>query len=279
MDARLAIIDQPPSGTQRPLPDAWRDGLTEKEQAFVAHLARYRNVTQAYTHAYDTQGTYETRARSGQDVARRPRIQAAVLECRRATTYEVGASVSWLLERFVEIGTADPRELIGLKVGACRYCWGEGHRYFWRLREYLEACAKADADNALLVEMGKRASIGYPDPAGGLDFNATHPPHPDCPQCHGEGVERFVPRDTDNLSDQALLLYGGVKVKADGGYEIIVADRQKALELAGRIMGAFNDKLNITAKVGHMHAIADLRTVDPQEAAKAYKEFVAGHLA
>lgn len=261
------------------MPDAWRAGLTDKEQAFVQHYAHYRNGTQAYTHAYNTNGTYETRARGAQEVLRRPHVNAAVLECRRAQTYEVGASVSWLLERFVQIGTADPRELIGLKVGACRFCHGDGHLYHWREREYLEACGKVDADNAMLVEMGKRANIAYPDPAGGLDFNATTPPHPDCPQCHGEGVERFVPRDTDNLSDQALLLYGGVKVKADGGYEIIVADRGKALELAGRIMGAFNDKLNITAKVGHMHAIADLRTVDPQEAAKAYKEFVAGHLA
>lgn len=277
MDARTAIIEQP--GVPPPAKgDAWRFGLTEKQQAFVEHYANYRNATQAYTHAYDTDGTYDVRCKGGQEVLRKPGVREAILECQRATIYQAGASVGWLLDRFLSIATADPRELIGLKVGCCRYCWGDDHKYQWREREYSEACGKVDADNALLVDMNKRPNIAYPDPAGGFDFNATHPPHPSCPQCHGEGLERFVPRDTDKLSDQALLLYGGVKVKADGGYEIIIADRQKAAELAGRILGAFTDKVKISGAVGHMHAIADLRSVDPADAAKAYREFVAGHL-
>jgi phage terminase small subunit len=263
--ASVPAIIEPANEPLRDLP--WAGGLTDKEWAFVLHMARYRNATQAYTHAYDTNGTYNTRARGGREMMGKPRIAAAVKECQRAMVTEAGVSVGWLLERFLDIATADVRELIGLQIGCCRYCHGEGHGYQWREREYLEACTKAEREQQPL-----------PDPAGGFDFNATRPPHEHCPQCHGEGVERFVPRDTDKLSDQALLLYGGVKVKSDGGYEIVIADRTRALELAGRIMGAFTDKVKISGAVANLHAVTDLKNVDPQAAAKAYREFIGRHL-
>lgn len=243
--------------------------------AFVDHYARWRNATQAWTHAYDTNGAYDTRAREGARLLKRPEIQAAITRRLKAATEATGHDVAWLFRRFLDIATADPRELIGLKVGCCRYCYGADHLYQWREREYLEAMDKVDWEARASPD--RAASLKYPDPGGGFGFNATHPPFPDCPQCHGEGLERFVPRDSDQFSDQAVLLYGGVKVKKDG-YEIIVADRQKALELAGRILGAFTDKVKISATVGHMHAIADLRAVDPQAAAQAYRAFIGERL-
>lgn len=255
----------------------WGIGLTEKMVAFVDHYAQYRNATQAYTAAYDTEGCYETRRNGGARLLKDPKIQEAIKERQKIATDVSGANTAWLLNRFLQIATADPRELIGLKVGACRYCWGEAHGYHWREGEYLEECARIDADNAALRSMNRPANVAYPDVAGGLDYNATHPPHPSCPRCHGEGLERFVPRDTDKLSDSALLLYGGVKVKKDG-YEIIIADQKKALELAGRILGSFTDNVKISGTVGAMVAVADLRKVDPQEASKAYRDMIAGHL-
>lgn len=257
-------IDQP---SQPPLTPSWAINLTAKEWAFVEHVAHYRNATQAYSAAYDTKGSYNVRAQGGAELMRKPRIRQAVLECRRAAVYDIGASVGWLLDRFLDIATADPRELIGVRVGCCRYCRGEGHAYQWREREYIEHLTKAEMDG-----------LPLPDPGGGFDFNATLDPDPDCPQCHGEGVERFVPRDSDKLSDQALLLFGGVKVKADGGYEIVIADRNKALELAGKIMGAFTDQVKVSGAVAHIHAASDLQSSDPQKAAKVYREFINQHL-
>jgi hypothetical protein len=247
--------------------------------AFVEHYYRYRNATQAYTHAFDTEGSYETRRNEGSRLLNDPRISAAIAERCKLSTDNAGFDAAWLLRRFVDMATADVRELIGLKVGCCRFCWGDEHRYQWREREYLEQMAAVDWENTLARQLGKPQTGTYPDPAGGFGFNATHAPHASCPQCHGEGVERFVPRDTDKLSDQALLLYGGVKVKPNGAYEIIIADRAKAAELAGRIAGAFNDKINISGMLGQMHVIADLRKVDPVEAARTYRDFIAGRLA
>lgn len=260
----------PPASAIAENPD---EGLTAKQVAFCDHYARYRNATQAYTAAFDTNASYDTRRNEGARLIVRPDIQRAIKARSLAAVNDVGVDVGWLLNHFLAIATADPRELIGLKVGCCRFCYGEGHLYQWREREYLEAIAKAEF-NATNYPDRKEP---LPDIAGGFGFNATHPPHPDCPQCHGEGQERFVPRDTDNLSDQALLLYGGVKAKKDG-YEIIIADRTKAAELVGRILGAFNDKVKISGAIGGLMAVADLRNVDPQEAAKAYRDLINGHL-
>lgn len=251
--------------------------LTPKLLAFARHYARYRNGTQAYRDAFDSRAEGKVAASAGSRLLRDERVQKEIRRVTAAAAKEADADAAWLLRRFLDIATADPRELIGLRVGACRYCHGEGHRYQWREREYLDALDKADYDAASLPGyLG--SAVKYPDPAGGLDYDATAEPHPDCPECHGEGMERFVPRDTDKLSDQALLLYGGVKVKKDG-YEIIIADRQKALENAGRILGAFTDGLKLSGAVGVLAAVGDLRNVDPQEAAKVYREMIAGHLA
>lgn len=257
------------------------EALTPKELAFVEHFVRYRNRTQAYTHAYDTNASYAVRAVNGSEVYNRPRVQAAIRARLQVATEQSGADIGWLLQRFMDIATADPRELIGLKIGCCRYCYGENHLYQWREREFAEAYDKAQRQ----YDAEKRRGLGgtandvqFPDCAGGFGFVATRPPLPECPECHGEGIERFVPRDTDNLSDQALLLYGGVKAKRDG-YEIIIADRGKALENVGRIMGAFNDKLNIDASIKGMVAVADISKLDPQTASKAYQDFVKGAIA
>ncbi len=266
----LGALVPAPTGTAIQNPDA---GLTAKQIAFCDHYARYRNATQAYTAAYDTNASYETRRREGHELIKRADIQAAIKARSLAATAATGVDVGWLLNHFLSIATADPRELIGLKVGCCRFCYGEGHGYQWREREYLEEMDKAEFQ----ANAYPNVKVQYPDIGGGFGFNATHPPLPECPQCHGEGIERFVPRDTDNLSDQALLLYGGVKAKKDG-YEIIIADRQKAAELVGRILGAFNDKVKISGAIGGLMAVADMRNLDPIEASKAYRALIDGHL-
>lgn len=254
--------------------------LTAIQSRFVEHYLRYRNATQAYKHACGKGNdiTYHAAANEGGKLLRDDRVQKAIQEGSKTAFKDTAASVGWLLQRFLDIATADPRELIGLKVGACRYCHGDGHGYQWREREYWEALDEAERQ-VRLAPPSLRAEVRLPDIAGGFGYNATKPPSPDCPQCHGEGLERFVPRDTDHLSDQALLLFGGVKVKPNGGYEIVIADRQKALENVGRIMGAFTDNVKHSGAIGALVAVDDLRKADPAAAAKTYREMIAGNLA
>lgn len=267
------------------LPDPTRSPsspLTALQARYVEHYLRYRNPTQAYKFAAEKEDvSYNTARNEGQKLLRDARVQASIRAGAKTAFADTAASTGWLLQRFLDIATADPRELIGLKVGCCRFCHGDDHGYQWREREYLEELARIDRENALArLTVGHRtpALQPYPDVAGGFGYNATLEPLDDCPQCHGEGIERFVPRDTDRLSDQALLLYGGVKVKPNGGYEIVVADRAKALEMVGKIMGAFTEKVQHSGAIGALVAIDDLRKLDPQQAAKAYQAMISGHL-
>lgn len=254
--------------------------LTAQQAAFVEHYLRYRNATQAYRHAANNPDlSYKTANAGGWRTLRLASVQDAIREGAKEAFSDVAASVGWCLQRWLDIATADPRELIALKVGACRYCHGEGHAYHWREREFLDALRDAEWQAATLP-LSARASVRFPDVAGGLDYDATAAPHPDCPHCHGEGLERVVPRDTDRLSDQALLLFGGVRVKHGGGYEVVIADRQKALENVCRIMGVYADSnARGGSPLAPLVAIDDLRKVDPIAAAKAYREMIAGSLA
>jgi len=163
---------------------AWHDGLTDKQRVFCEHYYRYRNGTQAYKFAFDVvKMTYDMCRQEGARLLALPHIQVALKERYKLGSAETGVDIAWLLNHFMTIAMADPRELIGLKVGCCRFCWGEGHGYQWREREYLEQLAKVEWE-IVCARRDRQPIEGfrYPDLAGGLDYNATAPPHPSCPQ-------------------------------------------------------------------------------------------------
>lgn len=251
--------------------------LTAKQLRFCALYAVSANGAEAYRGAFavrpDTK--VETLSRNAAKLLADAHIVTEIDRLRAEAAQQPDGPVydaRWCLGRWARIAQADPRELIGLRVGCCRHCWGPGHEYQWRLREYREACNEVDKFNAM-----RKAGVpakDYPQPAGGFDFNHTRDPNPECPECRGEGVERFVPRDTNKLSDDALLLYGGVKVKRDG-YEVIIADRMKALENVTRMAGGFKDNVRLDGSLTAMHAVMKMDATDPVEAARAYMELMA----
>lgn len=260
-------------------------GLTAQEEAFARKFVETRNKTAAYRYAYDaTTLDYRKLAKHSKEVIDRPHVQARIWELINDTFAPTRATLGYVVERLLQIVEADPNELIAAKVGACRYCNGANHRYHWRLREYEEALT--DAERAQehennLAALSNRApkDVPLPDPGGGLDYDHTAPPHPDCPECKGEGVLRVVPRDTENLSPAGRALYGGVKQTANG-LEIKMADKGKALELLGKIIGAFQDDAPKTLQV-QVNALTQVHvaeTRDPQEAARLYQDMIAGRL-
>lgn len=245
--------------------------LTAQQQAFVDHYVLTRDGPGSYRHAYRVRAT--TSAKSVSEAASKmladPKIQRAVDEAinNAAAASPVTFTVADALNRWLEIASADPNELIGLRVGCCRHCWGEGGLYQWHEHEYLAALDAAE--RAAQTD----PTVRLPDPAGGFGFNHTADPNPDCWKCQGEGVERVVARDTRRLTPGARLLYGGVKAKRDG-VEIIIADRTKALENACRIIGAFTDKVKLDGTIGAMAAVVQMQTDDPKAAAQAYMDLM-----
>lgn len=258
-------------------------GLTAQEEAYAQEFVRTRNQRAAYRAAYEvTSNNPVTLGRRAAEILDKPKVQRRIAQLIDAAAAPTVASVSWVLERLTKIATADPNEIMSVQPGACRYCHGVDHKYHWRLREYEEAMERADRANeeeAKLAAVTGRApkDIPYPDPGGGFDFNGTRPPHADCPECDGVGVPRTIIHDTTMLSPEARLLFQGVKETANG-IEIKMADQTKALELVGKIIGAFQDDSPKTLQVElkAVHAVMHAEAKTPIDAARMYQDMIAG---
>lgn len=109
---------------------------------------------------------------------------------------------------------ADPRELVEYVRRCCRYCYGIGHKFQLRPSEMQRRRDQYEADKA--AAESEKKTIGEFDELGGLGYDGKKPPHPDCPECDGEGEGRALFKDTSDLSPAALALYEGVKEGKDG---------------------------------------------------------------
>lgn len=241
--------------------------LTQKQERFVEEYLIHRSAAEAYRVAYDASRMRPSSIYvQGHRLLKNPKI-APIIEARLTALGETMGdetefTVARALQDFLDLARADPNELIGLRVGCCRYCHGPDHQYQWTPAEFATATSKAE-----------QADQPLPDVAGGLDFDRTLPPNPACPECRGEGETRIVPMDTRNLSPGGKMLYQGVKQTKDG-LQIVLADKSKALENATKIIGGFLERLELsgTATV----AKPDLTGLSASDAASKYAEFVKG---
>lgn len=175
----------------------------------------------------------------------KPRIEAA-LQQRLA---ELKLNGDRVLRDLWDILMADANELIEHRRACCRYCYGAGFKYQRTAGEmatdrkaYERDLKAAQRMNTDLVE-----GLGEFDEQGGIGFDPRLDPNPDCPECFGEGLTSVFVKDTRNLSPGARALYAGVKLTKDG-LEVKMHSKEKAIELLGRHLALFNDKLDVNVK-------------------------------
>jgi phage terminase small subunit len=239
-----------------------QNALTEKQRNFVELWLVHRNAAYAYEKAYDAgRVNPATVYRQGHRLLRHSKI-APILEARltalgETLTDETELTVQRVVEEYITLWQANPDEVTGVRVGACRYCHGADHMYQWTPAEFAEATRKAEL-----------SELPLPDVAGGLDFDRTALPDPACPECRGEGQLRQVPVDTSKLSPGGRALFAGVKPTANG-LEIKLRDRDKALENAAKIIGAFRETIDLNVKAG-----VKVANVTAENAADVYQEML-----
>lgn len=244
--------------------------MTEAEETFLEHLVLTRDRAAAYFAAWPERDQ-DPRARGAfiRSVMQAPEFKRRWTEAQQVRAVAQGFTIQQAIQLYLDMFFADPNEIISLKVGCCRYCHGMGNLYQWREREFLDEADKAQKSIG-------RGPTDPPSLAGGFGYDATKPPAPDCPECHGEGVPREVARDTEQLSEEGRLLYGGVKRTANG-LQILIADRMAALDRACKLAGFMRD--TITVEHGLIAApanVLNLRNLDPEAAARAYQDLVKG---
>ncbi|MET3414816.1 terminase small subunit [Methylobacterium sp. 1030] len=224
--------------------------LSNKQIRFCEEYLVDLNATQAAIRAGYSQ---HTAGSIGEENLKKPDIDARIkaLQAERSKRTEI--TVDMVLQRWWAIANADANELSELRRRCCRYCHGEGHEYQWTEREfkkaqerYLESLKEddfADEDEEFASE-----PLAPPDPKGGFGWDPRLEPHPDCPECFGEGVPDIVFKDTGKASPAARLLYAGVK-QTNSGLEIKTHDQMKALDNVARHLGMFKDKDNSPSAV------------------------------
>lgn len=94
--------------------------LTPKQQRFVDEYLIDLNATQAAIRAGYSE---KTAGAIGNENLTKPEISEAIAAAQKARSERVQVDQDWVLRQWVEIASADPRELIEYVRTACETCW------------------------------------------------------------------------------------------------------------------------------------------------------------
>lgn len=200
--------------------------LTDKQQRFVDEYLVDLNATQAAIRAgYSA----ETSRQIGAENLSKPYIQAAISIARQAQQDRTAITADMVLLEIANVALADARDLVEVKTGCCRCCYGEGHKY-------QRTVGEMNRDREAWVEKGKNPAEF--DEAGGIGFNPLLMPKDDCPICGGDGQARTVLKDTRQLNPRAAALYAGAKQTKEG-IEVKMHSKLDALEKLAKHLGIY----------------------------------------
>ena len=201
------------------------------------------NATDAYTRAgYKSKNKKSAGAASARLLAD-GRISARIAELQKLRGERTETDADMVVKQWRAIALADPNDLMEFRRVCCRHCYGEGHRYQRTPAEREAAFA------AHVAKHEKKDELPLFDEMGGVGFNATLPPVPQCPECFGEGEGKAYFKDTRELPIPARLLYGGVKVTKEG-IEVRINSKEKALEMLARHNGMLVDRGEVSGPGG-----------------------------
>lgn len=212
-----------------------KSSITPKQQRFVDEYIIDLNATQA---AIRAKYSSKTAASQGERLLRNVEVQQAIQKAQANRSERTGIEADDVLRKWWELANVDVNELVEYRRENCRKCWGEDHLYQWTESEFEQA-----------VLHSKTKDEPMPAILGGFGFLQTRDPHPECPECAGEGRGHIHVHDSRKLKGAARRLYAGVQQGKDG-LKVLMEDRSKALENVARHLGMFNDKLALTLPNG-----------------------------
>ena|SRR6186713_3393753 len=203
-----------------------------------------------------------------------PRISRRIIAMRKpAAEHATMTAAEWLAHE-IDVGYADPTELVKYRVLNCRYCNGIDHKYQWRnLAEYADAVhqtIEAEKRRAKADTKGEGQPIPLPSAEGGYGFRRNLPVQPDCPACEGEGEREVFLEDSAKLSRQAKALLAGYKY-TKYGIEVMMHDQTAARVNVGKFLGVLVDR---TKHEGSLGIAAAPLSITPEQAAEIAKRLM-----
>lgn len=199
------------------------NSLSPRERVFVTEYLKDFNQTRAARCI----GIPATSAHTGgSGLMRKPHVLEAIHRELVARRDRAEVDVDEVARYWYDLATADPRELITVDRGCCRFCWGVDHDHQYTLNE-LRDLRRRHHDRYKKLGPEKHPML---DERGGDGFDASAAPNPECPECSGHGVPVARMPDLSNLSRGAVLLLDGAKVSKSGEVEFKLRDRSRAME-------------------------------------------------
>lgn len=205
--------------------------LNANELAFIDRLLcqEKQDATAAYEYVYGC--SHESASVNGSRMIARPSVKAEIARRRKERNVELNLSVADLLQELRNVVTADPRELMEYRRGACRFCHGWNHEYQRTPNEYRQAVETW----RLLHKEDDPMGVNFPA-QGGIGFNPHKKPVRACPECFGEGAGYTHIKDSRTVSKAAARLYAGIK-ETTAGVEIRTRAVDKSVQLLMQNMG------------------------------------------
>lgn len=239
--------------------------LTGPQEAYAQARAAGSNKATAYRASYNcTTANFQTIATDAMRLEQLPHVAARIRELTdRAAERTALPAASVRIQELREMEAADANDIIAMKWGACRHCYGFDHGW-----QYIDEMEYAKA-----VDMAIAMKQAHPSMDGGFGFNPTLDPHAECPRCWGVGERRPWIADTTKLTGGARKLYKGVKIKGNGDIEILLHDQVKIRDMLNRIQGIYKDGIKDPAQP--VEAVKDAAAVkSPEERQRAYLRVV-----
>lgn len=219
--------------------------LKPRQQLFVREYLGCLNASEACRRSgYHVDGHHHLMSHPG--------IKAAIEEGLAAGVTEASMEAAELIREMARIVRADPNEIVEYRRVNCRHCWGGGYHYQYTTQAKLDQAVHQHEEDQ---RRKKKAFDESPEALcgdyvatefvhGGIGFDATREPNPDCPECSGEGHGEVFVKDTRLLSPAARALFAGVKISKDG-VEIKMHSKDKQMEMMARILGLLKDSLKL----------------------------------
>jgi hypothetical protein len=174
-------------------------------------------------------------------------IAAAIQTAKQQRAERVEIEADAVLQEVYAIAMADTNGIVSFRRECCRYCWGVNHAYQYKTERERAEARRLFERNLAQAKRAKVPKAGLPvfDDSGGIGFDTKREPHPDCPECLGEGHGHVFIADTRRLSPALRSLYGGVKHTKEG-IEVKVHPKDRALELLMRHLGLLKEEVRVT---------------------------------
>lgn len=223
--------------------------LTPRRALFVLEYLKDLHGKHAAVRAGYAAGSAEQEASR---LLNTPEVKAAIDAALAERAQAVKVSAEDVLRDLLAIAQADPNDIVQHRRLCCRHCWGQGFRYQRTAGEMERDRRSHEADMERRQKDAARTDEPFTptafDEQGGVGYHGKREPNAECPECFGDGVLDVHVADSRLLTGGARRLYAGVKRTKDG-IEVKMRDQDKALELLGRHLGIFQDKLAISGEL------------------------------